>query len=158
MPDSWTSVESGSEDPRENKRERERSGEDHLTDYHSMMKRDRLDAKSKQEYDVGRKSEAEERSGGQPLSSSALLDAARAAGLEIPASTADPTSSISALLAAAQATGGLPPAVSSASSKTTPPTTATTAGSAANQGLDLSNPTAAMVNVNVSSTLSLDFT
>ena len=113
-----------------------------------MMKRERLEAKNKQEYEVGRKNEAE---GGQALSSSALLDAARAAGLEIPASTSDPTSSISALLAAAQATGGLLP-VSTASSKTTrtPPPTATTAGSAANQGLDLSNPTAAMVNVNVS--------
>ena len=108
--------------------------------------------------------------GGQP-SSSSLLDAARAAGLEISPSSSDPMSSISALLAAAQATGGIPSpsstAGATATSTQTKDSTATSktsgaAGAAAaagaagggeagpSQGLDLSNPAAAMANVNVS--------
>ena len=132
-----------------------------------------------------------------------LIEAARAAGLDIPVhgnnrngggAAGDPMSSISALLAAAQATGGLPSATSTTSASTTSTTTsgagvvvphlppahsqvsATNTGSfvsgssassrgsagsgskslssaaaaAANQGLDLSNPAAAMANVNVS--------
>merc|ERR1719412_257035 len=56
-----------------------------------------------------------------PPSSSSLLDAARAAGLEISPSSSDPMSSISALLAAAQATGGIP-----SPSSTAGPTATTT--------------------------------
>lgn len=147
-------ADSGSEDQNhqvENRRERARSGDDLLQDYHAMMKRDRTEQKSKLEYDAkkleydGKKVEVEERS--KPgLSNSTLLDAARAAGLELPTSNTDPMSSISALLAAAQATGGLPP------SSSAPPTSSTTSGAQsnpANQGLDLSNPAAAMANVNV---------
>ena len=108
-----------------------------------MMKRDRTEQKSKQDYGI--KMEEEERS--KPgISNSTLLDAARAAGLELPTSNSDPMSSISALLAAAQATGGLPP------SSSAPPTSSTATGAQsnpANQGLDLSNPAAAMANVNV---------
>ena len=59
------------------------------------------------ETEVGRK-------GGGPPTASSLLDAARAAGLDIPPSSSDPMSSISALLAAAQATGGIPPPISAA--------------------------------------------
>ena len=80
-------------------------------------------------------------------SSSSLIDAARAAGLDIAPSASDPMSSISALLAAAQATGGLPPSCSSSADPKTKPSTA---GSSASQGLDLSNPQTAMANVNVS--------
>ena len=81
-------------------------------------------------------------------SSSSLIDAARAAGLDIAPSGSDPMSSISALLAAAQATGGLPPSCSSpADAKKSKPSTA---GPSASQGLDLSNPQTAMANVNVS--------
>ena len=98
--------------------------------------------------------------GGQP-SSSSLLDAARAAGLEISPSSSDPMSSISALLAAAQATGGIPSPSSTtaptATSTQTKDSTATSKAGAAgggeagpSQGLDLSNPAAAMANVNVS--------
>ena len=80
-------------------------------------------------------------------SSSSLIDAARAAGLDIAPSGSDPMSSISALLAAAQATGGLPPSCSNpADGKKTKPSTA---GPSASQGLDLSNPQTAMANVNV---------
>ena len=80
-------------------------------------------------------------------SSSSLIDAARAAGLDIAPSGSDPMSSISALLAAAQATGGLPPSCSNPpDSKKAKPSTA---GPSASQGLDLSNPQTAMANVNV---------
>ena len=123
-----------------------------------MMKRDRTEQKSKQDYGIKKmeyeakkheydtkKMEEEERS--KPgISNSTLLDAARAAGLELPTSNSDTMSSISALLAAAQATGGLPP------SSSAPPTSSTATGAQsnpANQGLDLSNPAAAMANVNV---------
>ena len=103
-----------------------------------------------------------------PPSSSSLLDAARAAGLEISPSSSDPMSSISALLAAAQATGGIPSPSSTAgptatttgakdstgTSKTGASGTAAAAGAGGeagpSQGLDLSNPAAAMANVNVS--------
>ena len=103
--------------------------------------------------------------------SSSLIDAARAAGLDIkpgltPGLTSDPMSSISALLAAAQATGGhmpMPPASSSPrnapeASSVPKPVTSSTASSASKagpsassqQGLDLSNPQGAtMANVNV---------
>ena len=86
-------------------------------------------------------------------SSSSLIDAARAAGLDIPPSSSDPMSSISALLAAAQATGGLPPScTNNPVGDTKPPLSSaaasvTSAGSS--QGLDLSNPQSAMANVNV---------
>ena len=80
-------------------------------------------------------------------SSSSLIDAARAAGLDIAPTGSDPMSSISALLAAAQATGGLPPSCSSSADTKTKPSTA---GPSASQGLDLSNPQTAMANVNVS--------
>ena len=88
-------------------------------------------------------------------SSSSLIDAARAAGLDIPPASSDPMSSISALLAAAQATGGLPASCTSSSSsdnKPQPTSAAATAVSSAgpSQGLDLSNPQSAMANVNVS--------
>ena len=103
-----------------------------------------------------------------PPSSSSLLDAARAAGLEISPSSSDPMSSISALLAAAQATGGIPspsstagPTATTTGAKDSTGTSKTgasgTAAAAAaggeagpSQGLDLSNPAAAMANVNVS--------
>lgn len=101
-----------------------------------------------------------------------LIEAARAAGLDLQSNkNGDPMSSISALLAAAQATGGLPTAqVSIAPSNASPSSTmqsvSTTATSVtasgrseigtvskpvtttANQGLDLSNPTASFANVN----------
>ena len=89
----------------------------------------------------------------QITSSSSLIDAARAAGLDITPSASDPMSSISALLAAAQATGGLPASCSTTSDTKTKPSSANSAGAAgtsASQGLDLSNPQAAMANVNVS--------
>jgi len=130
VPDSWNAVDSGSEDVRESKRERERSGED----FHAVLKPEQADPKGK-EY-------ARLPKGDKGAPNSALLDAARAAGLEIPSSNSDPMSSISALLAAAQATGGMPPTTSTAS---TPPVSSQ---SSANQGLDLSNPAAAMANVN----------
>ena len=104
-----------------------------------------------------------------PPSSSSLLDAARAAGLEISPSSSDPMSSISALLAAAQATGGIPspsstagPTATTTGAKDSTGTSKTAASGAAaaaavaggeagpSQGLDLSNPAAAMANVNVS--------
>ena len=95
--------------------------------------------------------------GGKKIaSSSSLIDAARAAGLDIAPSTSDPMSSISALLAAAQATGGLPPSCSTSSDKTKPSSASSSSGAAgpsASQGLDLSNPQTAMANVNVSQTL-----
>ena len=94
--------------------------------------------------------------GGKKIaSSSSLIDAARAAGLDIAPSTSDPMSSISALLAAAQATGGLPPSCSTSSDKTKPSSASSSSGAAgpsASQGLDLSNPQTAMANVNVSQT------
>ena len=97
--------------------------------------------------------------GGKKIaSSSSLIDAARAAGLDIAPSTSDPMSSISALLAAAQATGGLPPSCSTSSDKTKPSSASSSSGAAgpsASQGLDLSNPQTAMANVNVSQTRSL---
>ena len=100
-------------------------------------------------------SEAESKEGAVP-SSSSLLDAARAAGLEIPPSSSDPMSSISALLAAAQATGGIPPSSTASSTAATSqakdsPSTPRIAGEdpGPSQGLDLSNPAAAMANVNV---------
>ena len=84
-------------------------------------------------------------------SSSSLIDAARAAGLDIAPSGSDPMSSISALLAAAQATGGLPPSCSSpAEAKKAKPSTAGPSAPSQSQGLDLSNPQTAMANVNVS--------
>jgi len=102
-----------------------------------------------------------------PPSSSSLLDAARAAGLEISPSSSDPMSSISALLAAAQATGGIPspsstagPTATTTGAKDSTGTSKTAASGAAaaaagaggeagpSQGLDLSNPAAAMANVN----------
>ena len=110
----------------------------------------------------------------KPSSNAGLIEAARAAGLDLQTNNknGDPMSSISALLAAAQATGGLPPATTSSLSSSmsltssTVVTTATTTASngngtgrigpvkvatpEANQGLDLSNPAAAMANVNVS--------
>jgi len=139
VPDSWN-LDSGSEELRDPKRDRTRSGDDLLQDYQAMLKRDRSDPKPPEfdkKLDVN----------GKP--NSALLDAARAAGLEIPSTNSDPMSSISALLAAAQATGGLPTSTSS-SAATNPPFTSQTGKqtAAANQGLDLSNPAAAMANVN----------
>ena len=114
-------------------------------------------------------------------SNAGLIEAARAAGLDLQSNkNGDPMSSISALLAAAQATGGLPqPPISSSPSSLINPASTTTAlakgstastvvggrlgnttsnasstpTSAANQGLDLSNPAAAMANVNVSDLL-----
>lgn len=97
--------------------------------------------------------------------SSSLLDAARAAGLDIKPglnSGSDPMSSISALLAAAQATGGHMPMPASsgprsAEASVPKPTSSTVSSaskagpSASQQGLDLSNPQGAMAaNVNVS--------
>ena len=96
--------------------------------------------------------------------SSSLIDAARAAGLDIKPGLApgsDPMSSISALLAAAQATGGHMPMPASSSPRgaeaSIPKPTSSTASSASKagpsasqQGLDLSNPQGAtMANVNV---------
>ena len=114
-----------------------------------MLKRDRPTATETKRPEADKKGETDGKG------NSVLLDAARAAGLEIPSTSADPMSSISALLAAAKATGGLPS--SSAASGPAKPTVtsssqsaAQTAASAANQGLDLSNPAAAMANVNVS--------
>jgi len=95
--------------------------------------------------------------------SSSLLDAARAAGLDIKPglnSGSDPMSSISALLAAAQATGGHMPMPASsgprsAEASVPKPTSSTVSSaskagpSASQQGLDLSNPQGAMAaNVN----------
>ena len=96
---------------------------------------------------------------------SSLIDAARAAGLDIKpnlTSGTDPMSSISALLAAAQATGGHMPMPASSSPRSAEasvpkPTSSTVSSaskagpSASQQGLDLSNPqSATMANVNVS--------
>ena len=112
----------------------------------------------------------------KPSSNAGLIEAARAAGLDLQTNNknGDPMSSISALLAAAQATGGVPPppattaSLSSSmglTSSTVVKTVTTTASNGggtgriapvkvatpeANQGLDLSNPAAAMANVNVS--------
>ena len=135
-------MDSGSEDLREGKRERERSGEEMIPDYHTILKGEQGETKGK---DYGRVPKGED-DRSKRLPNSALLDAARAAGLEIPSSNSDPMSSISALLAAAQATGGLPPS----SSTTSTPPVSTSSQASANQGLDLSNPAAAMANVNVS--------
>ena len=105
--------------------------------------------------------------------SSSLIDAARAAGLDIKpglTSGSDPMSSISALLAAAQATGGHMPMPASSSPRSAEasvpkPTSSTVSSaskagpSASQQGLDLSNPqSATMANVNVRSRNLIDKT
>ena len=83
-------------------------------------------------------------------SSSSLIDAARAMGLDIPPPSTDSMSSISALLAAAQATGGLPASCTTSSASTKQPqVTSATSAQGPSQGLDLSNPQTAMANVNV---------
>ena len=147
------------------KKDKERPGEDLIQDYQAMLKkeRERADIKPiiKHEYEqVIRKREhdSEDRLSAKKSvlpSSSSLIDAARAAGLDIPPTNSDPMSSISALLAAAQATGGIPPTSSTASKiaqhKThQSPATAQSLSAGPSQGLDLSNPQAAMANVNVS--------
>ena len=130
-----------------------------------MLKKERERVDVKHEYEqVVRKREADSddrlsaKRSSMP-SSSSLIDAARAAGLDIPPTSSDPMSSISALLAAAQATGGIPPSSTQSSTTTSsyeskPHQSLTTAHSlpapaGPSQGLDLSNPQAAMANVNV---------
>ena len=155
--------DTGSDDTREiTRKDKERPGEDLIQDYHAMLKKERDRVDIKHEYDqVIRKREAEsdERpSAKRPAlpSSSSLIDAARAAGLDIAPTNSDPMSSISALLAAAQATGGIPPSSTQASSikydnkSHQSPATAQSISAGPSQGLDLSNPQAAMANVNVS--------
>lgn len=165
VPDSWTVSDTGSDDTREiPRKDKERPGEDLIQDYHAMLKKERERVDVKHEYEqVVRKREADsdERSSAKRSSmpsSSSLIDAARAAGLDIPPTSSDPMSSISALLAAAQATGGIPPSSTQSSTTTSsyeskPHQSLTTAQSlpapaGPSQGLDLSNPQAAMANVN----------
>jgi len=203
VPDSWH-PDSGSEDLRENgnKRHRSRSGgrrdSDLIHDYKAMLKRDRSMSleEIKREKPGSYLAEERARSGSledrmcssssdmedrntpialiKPSSNAGLIEAARAAGLDLQTNNknGDPMSSISALLAAAQATGGVPPppattaSLSSSmglTSSTVVKTVTTTASNGggtgriapvkvatpeANQGLDLSNPAAAMANVN----------
>ena len=163
----WSASDNGSDDTRELKREKPGEGSQDLgQDYQNLLKM--KDIKSlKMDYDHDRNWKKEGGAGGrgggggggggaragvregkQITSSSSLIDAARAAGLDISPSGSDPMSSISALLAAAQATGGLPPSCSTPDSKTKQ-SSASTAGPSASQGLDLSNPQTAMANVNV---------
>ena len=187
VPDSWHS-ENGSEGRETEPRDLAIRPEGEVPgEYRALLKRERLASQegldprafeyepvplqvsaarkgSKDGESFDRDIDSEKKGGtGQP-SSSSLLDAARAAGLEISPSSSDPMSSISALLAAAQATGGIPSpsstAAPTATSTATKDSTATSkpggAGAAAggeagpSQGLDLSNPAAAMANVNVS--------
>ena len=180
VPDSWHS-ENGSEGREGEPRELALRPEAELVgEYQALLKRERLasaeglDPRSLEYEPVAlqvagsrkasrdgepfdRDLEQDKKGTGVPPASS-LLDAARAAGLEIPPSSTDTMSSISALLAAAQATGGIPPPSSGAPSATsTNSKDATGAGRAGappgadagpSQGLDLSNPAAAMANVN----------
>ena len=186
VPDSWHS-ENGSEGRETEPRDLAIRPEGEVPgEYRALLKRERLASQegldprafeyepvplqvssvrkgSKDGESFDRDIDSEKKGGGtgQP-SSSSLLDAARAAGLEIsPSSSSDPMSSISALLAAAQATGGIPSPSSTtaptATSTQTKDSTATSKAGAAgggeagpSQGLDLSNPAAAMANVNVS--------
>lgn len=154
----WSASDNGSDDTRDIKRFKPGEGSQDLgQDYQNILKM--KDIKSlKMDYDQDRKWKKEGGGGGvggvggggerkQITSSSSLIDAARAAGLDIAPSGSDPMSSISALLAAAQATGGLPPSCSTSDSKTKQ-SSAGTAGPSASQGLDLSNPGTAMANVN----------
>jgi len=181
VPDSWAVSDNGSDDPKE----KERMGDDLMQDYQALLKRETrersLDSAPKKpksepaydqplslkrEYDLKEETRGRQTSGTSPgvPTSSSLLDAARAAGLDIPPSNSDPMSSISALLAAAQATGGIP-VIASSSATTTSATTTSSLSSTKNpsspatlnikplsagpsQGLDLSNPAAAMANVN----------
>jgi len=163
VPDSWTVSDAGSDDTREMlRKDKDRPGEDLIQDYHAMLKKERERGDLAPEYDQAvrkRELEGDERTTGKrPAvpSSSSLIDAARAAGLDIPPTNSDPMSSISALLAAAQATGGIPPPSSSSQPPpgkydTKPhqsPATAQNLSAGPSQGLDLSNPQAAMANVN----------
>jgi len=174
VPDSWNIGDSVPD--------KERPGEELVHDYQSMLKRgtreQSFDAERpklpkleppydqplslKREVDTRDEGASRKTSSSTMPSSSSLIDAARAAGLDIPPSNSDPMSSISALLAAAQATGGIPPSSTTtttssdlATSSTTstisvkkPNSPPTTSSAAATQGLDLSNPAAAMANVN----------
>ena len=192
VPDSWHS-ENGSEGRETEPRDLAIRPEGEVPgEYRALLKRERLASQegldprafeyepvplqvssvrkgSKDGESFDRDIDSEKKGGGtgQP-SSSSLLDAARAAGLEISPSSSDPMSSISALLAAAQATGGIPspsstgaPTATSTQTKDSTGTSKTPGGAAAaaaaaageagpSQGLDLSNPAAAMANVNVS--------
>jgi len=163
VPDSWTVSDTGSDDTREIiRKDKDRPGEDLIQDYHAMLKKERERGDIAPEYDQQvrkRELDSDDRTTGKrPAvpSSSSLIDAARAAGLDIPPSNSDPMSSISALLAAAQATGGIPPPSSSSQPPpgkydTKPhqsPATAQNLSAGPSQGLDLSNPQAAMANVN----------
>lgn len=160
--------DTGSDDTREIiRKDKDRPGEDLIQDYHAMLKKERERGDIAPEYDQQvrkRELDSDDRTTGKrPAvpSSSSLIDAARAAGLDIPPSNSDPMSSISALLAAAQATGGIPPPSSSSQPPpgkydTKPhqsPATAQNLSAGPSQGLDLSNPQAAMANVNVSQIL-----
>jgi len=188
VPDSWHS-ENGSEGRETEPRDLAIRPEGEVPgEYRALLKRERLASQegldprafeyepvplqvssvrkgSKDGESFDRDIDSEKKGGGtgQP-SSSSLLDAARAAGLEISPSSSDPMSSISALLAAAQATGGIPspsstgaPTATSTQTKDSTGTSKTPGGAAAaaaageagpSQGLDLSNPAAAMANVN----------
>jgi len=154
----WSASDNGSDDTREMKKDRPGDGsQDMAQDYQNILKM--KDIKSlKMDYDQDRSWKKEVVGGGgggdrkQITSSSSLIDAARAAGLDIAPSASDPMSSISALLAAAQATGGLPASCSTTTDLAKPkPSSASSTvapGTSATQGLDLSNPQAAMANVN----------
>jgi len=154
----WSTSDNGSDDPRDGRdvgrKHLDKPGDvaaDRLVnDYNIMLKKDK-DLKSlKLDYGAMTK---DRKPANVITSSSSLIDAARAAGLDIPPASSDPMSSISALLAAAQATGGLPPScTNNAGGKDIKPPLTSTAASvtsaAASQGLDLSNPQSAMANVN----------
>jgi len=171
VPDSWTVGDNGIEDHREDQPGRESqikyeppADNGHL-DYKELLKRvqDRNESnKRKYERDPSQdrdleaeRSTARRSSSSSLASSSTLIDAARAAGLDLGSNNSDPMSSISALLAAAQATGGVPsstPRQPQPKPQTTQPTPSPSAQSLTpagpSQGLDLSNPAAAMANVN----------
>ena len=178
----WSTSDNGSDDPRDSrdlarKQLEPRPGEagaaaaDSLaTDFNIRLKKERdlkLDYSSnssqhqhQQQHPLAQRPVDGSRKAAAPVissssTSSSLLDAARAAGLDIPGppASSDPMSSISALLAAAQATGGLPascaPDPPEVKVKPKPaPVPVSSAGPS--QGLDLSNPQTAMANVNVS--------
>ena len=139
------------------RKERERHGDSDLLlqDYHALLKKERVETggglKVLPDYELL----APEERPARPASS--LIDAARAAGLDIPPASSSPAtamSSISALLAAAQATGGIPGPATTSPGPDQPTKTSQSSGPApagpSQQGLDLSNPHAAMANVNVS--------
>ena len=170
VPDSWTVGDNGLEDHREDHPGRDNDQDlsaDLGHDYQTLLKRvqDRSEAtkrkyerESSRDRDPPARNNVRRGSASSLAGGSTLIDAARAAGLDLGTSASDPMSSISALLAAAKATGGVPssspsapgPGPTSQPAGASSPSTAQSLPAGPSQGLDLSNPAAAMANVNVS--------